>query len=61
MPHARSGCATKRSKWGFVESTGDRIPIVVASHTFDQHREMQALAGWLDENPGVRALPREAA
>lgn len=53
----------ERAKWGFVESTGDRIPIVVASHTFDrhEHREMQTLAGWLDDNPGVRAIPREAA
>lgn len=53
----------EREQWGFVESTGERIPIVVASHTFDQseHREMQALAEWLDDNQGASIAPQEAA
>lgn len=53
----------EREQWGFVESTGERIPIVVASHTFDQseHREMQALAEWLDDNQGTCTAPQEAA
>jgi radical SAM superfamily enzyme YgiQ (UPF0313 family) len=48
-----------RERWGFAESVGERIPIVVASDMFsrDDHAEMASLATWLDNNPGVFALP----
>ena len=40
----------QRARWGFVESTGDRIPIVLESHTFTQteHGEMARIADELN-------------
>lgn len=53
----------QRERWGLVESTGDRIPIVVESDTFSRHdqQEMAVIAAWLDDNPGARTLWRSAA
>jgi len=51
----------ERERWGFVESVGERIPIVVASGTFsqDDHARMAALAAWLERNPTSTTLPAE--
>lgn len=40
----------QREMWGFVDSEGERIPIVVASHSFsrDDHAEMARIAASLD-------------
>lgn len=45
----------ERERWGFVESDGERIPIVVASSSFsrDDHAEMARIAASLD----TRDLP----
>jgi radical SAM superfamily enzyme YgiQ (UPF0313 family) len=49
----------ERERWAYRESTDSRIPIVVASGTFDErdHAEMAAIARWLKRYPGDRALP----
>lgn len=53
----------ERDTWGLVESTGDRIPVVVESATFDRddQRQMASIASWLDDNPGARSLWSSAA
>jgi radical SAM superfamily enzyme YgiQ (UPF0313 family) len=40
----------ERSRWGYVESSGDRIPVVVASDTFSRndHAAMARIAAELD-------------
>ena len=40
----------ERHRWGFVESVGDRIPVVVESHTFtrEEHAEMERIAADLE-------------
>lgn len=45
-----------RERWGFVESTGERIPIVVASHSFtrDEHAEMARIAAELERAQTTR-------
>jgi radical SAM superfamily enzyme YgiQ (UPF0313 family) len=44
-----TGIEAQRETWGFKESTGCRIPVVVASHTFDEsdHEEMSRIAAQL--------------
>lgn len=48
---------TQRDRWGFVESVGERIPIVVQSNTFSQldHEEMARIAMLLGHDMLARA------
>lgn len=47
---------SERSRWGYVESTGERIPVVVASDAFscDDHAEMSRIAAALDVDAAAR-------
>ena len=45
-----TGLHVERSRWGYVESEADRIPVVVESHSFsrEDHAEMARIAASLE-------------
>lgn len=53
----------ERKRWGFVESVGERIPIVVGSDTFsrEDHLRMTAFAERVNQQSYKLAAPRDRA